>query len=123
LGQHVAALIKRLNPDIPVRQLERDAGLREGQIARFRKPSETLERVPPAATLAVLAKACRCDPHTFFKAFCLDTGMPIEPPVLSDDEDELVLLFRRLSAIAQKMFLGAVRGLVSAYEAETRDQA
>ena len=122
MGQHVAALIKRLNPDVPVRQLEREAGLREGQIARFRKPSEVLERVPPAATLAVLAKACRCDPHSLFVAFCRDTGMPIEPPQLTDDEDELVHLFRRLNERARKMFLGAVRGLVAAFEVEMRRQ-
>jgi len=123
LGQHVAALIERLNPNISVRQLERDAGLREGQIARFRKPSEALERVPPAETIAVLASACRCDPHALFRAFCLDTGMPVEPAELSDDEDELVHLFRRLNDRARKMFLGAVRGLVAAYEAEMRGQA
>lgn len=123
MGANVAALIERLNPNISVRQLERDAGLREGQIARFRKPSEVLERVPPAPTLAVLAKACRCDPHTFFRAFCLDTGMPIDPPQLTDDEDELVHLFRRLNERARKMFLGAVRGLITAFEAEMRKQA
>jgi hypothetical protein len=122
LGQHVAALIERLNPNIPVRQLERDADLRAGQIARFRKPSEVLERVPPASTLAVLAKACRCDPHEFFRAFCLDTGMPIDPPQLSDDEVELLHLFRRLNARARTMFLGAVRGLITAFEAEMRKQ-
>lgn len=123
MGANVAALIKRLNPNISVRQLERDAGLREGQIARFSKPSETLERVPPAPTLAVLAEACRCEPHAFFRAFCLDTGMPIDPPQLTDDEDELVHLFRRLNGRAQKMFLGAVRGLITAFEAEMRKQA
>lgn len=123
MGANVAALIERLNPNISVRQLERDAGLREGQIARFRKPSETLERVPPAPTLAVLAKACRCEPHAFFRAFCLDTGMPIDPPQLTDDEDELLQLFRRLSSRAQKMFLGAVRGLVTAFETDVRNNS
>lgn len=123
MGANVAALIERLNPNISVRQLERDADLKEGQIARFRKPSESLERVPPAPTLAVLAKACRCDPHALFRAFCLDTGMPIDPPVLTDDEDELVHLFRRLNGRARKMFLGAVRGLVTAFEAEMRNSS
>ncbi|HTF49443.1 MAG TPA: hypothetical protein VK735_18530 [Pseudonocardia sp.] len=118
MGQNVAALIERLNPNTSVRQLEREAGLKPGQIARFRKASEQLERVPPASTILALARACRCDPNTMFRAFCLDTGMPVDPPPLTDDEAELLTLFRRLSRTAQRMFLGAVRGLVHASEAE-----
>jgi hypothetical protein len=115
LGKHVAALIERVNPKTPVRQLEREAGLKPGQLARFKKASEKLERVPPAPTILRLSEACGCDPNEMFRAFCLDTGMPVDAPPLSDDEAETVRLFRRLSPKARTLFLGALRGLVEVW--------
>jgi len=114
LGEQVAKLIERLHPDTPVAQLERDAGLRPGQIARFKKKSEKIQRVPPAHTLLMLARACSCLPQDFLRAFCVDVGIPLDDPPLSEAAEEMVILIQRLPEREQQMILTMTRTLVAA---------
>jgi hypothetical protein len=92
LAQHVAALVKKLHPNTPVRELERRAVLRYGAISRHCKPSGS--GFPSPANLRAVADALGCEEFLLMAYFCLDANILGDPP-LSDAEHKAL---RRIQA-------------------------
>jgi hypothetical protein len=71
------ALVRRLHPDTPVRDLERAAGLAQDTIEYYMKASTNLAYIPKAPKCALIARGLQCDPSEVVECFAADLGYPL----------------------------------------------
>jgi hypothetical protein len=92
---HVRALIDADGRS--VKQIERDAGLREGVIAYYLKPSSPdLKRMPKLDVMERFADALGKDLLTVSRAFIRDAGIPADGEEITPAELQLIHRYRAL---------------------------
>lgn len=96
-ARHLEELVKRLHPGVSTRQLELRAGLHEGYIAYFFKPSTEINSIPHAYKVVAIADALGCAPVDVTMAFAMDAKLPLSRVDLSPDELDLIDAYRGLT--------------------------
>lgn len=117
-ARHFAALIQRRHPGVSIRQLTEAAGLAENKIAYYLKPSTVITRIPPAETVAELARALHCEPVEVVRAFAADVDLPWSDGAITDDERDLLRMTRQLAPREQRMIRVVIMAMLTALEAE-----
>lgn len=96
-ARQLGELIRRLHPEMSVRQLEARAGLPENTIGYWLKPSTDVKRIPHAEAVSDIAFALGCDPIDVVRAFAADVGLPYTESELTDEEQEHLRILRQLA--------------------------
>lgn len=100
----VNALIARKQPGRSIRRIEREAGLTEGTLAHHLK-SHRRGRMPHPRTMQRFADAIGAHVTEVAKAFAIDSNLAADTSaLLTNDEQELMDLYRRLPDQQQGLF-------------------
>lgn len=97
-AEHLRALINECKPGVSIRQLEQLAGLTEGAIAFYLRPSTVIDGIPKPVRCKEIETALGCGLDRVVEAFAADAGLPWGPALDDPDERQLLHAFRRLSA-------------------------
>jgi hypothetical protein len=97
---HVRALVD--SDPRSVKQIERDAGLKEGVIAYYLKPSSPdTKRLPKLDVMERFATALGKDLLTVSRAFIRDAGIPADGEEITPAEVQLIHRYRALPEVDQ----------------------
>ncbi|MGH3978432.1 MAG: hypothetical protein ACRDRZ_05460 [Pseudonocardiaceae bacterium] len=94
-AEHLRQLIARVAPQRSVRQLTEAAGVPQGRLAYWLRPTTVVTRVPPWPTLSDIAQVIGCEVAQVYHAFAADAGVDIDDD-LTDDEHALLRAYRSL---------------------------
>ncbi|ONI87342.1 hypothetical protein ALI22I_23255 [Saccharothrix sp. ALI-22-I] len=115
----VDALIAKAKPGRSVRQIERDADLREGALGHYLKPAQR-GKIPKIKVIERFAAALDVDFEEMADAFAADSYIPGRTGPDSDDEHELVTLYRSLPATERPLARRLLRTLVQEHTERLR---
>ncbi|MBP2325358.1 transcriptional regulator with XRE-family HTH domain [Kibdelosporangium banguiense] len=108
---HVRALVD--SDPRSVKQIERDAGLREGTIAYYLKPSSPDTKRPPSLDVVErFAAALGVDVLVVSRAFIRDAGLPSDGEEITPGERQLIQRYRALTETDQ----ARLRGILECFE-------
>lgn len=111
-AEKFAELVRRLHPDVSVRQVELRGGLPKGSIGYFLKPSTRIARMPTATMINRLAEALGCHPTEVSKAFAASLDISWTQQ-LSADEEALLAVMRSLTPAGQETLLHLGKALTN----------
>lgn len=111
-AEKFAELVRRLHPDVSVRQLEMRAGLPKGAIGYYLKPSSQIAHMPKATVITRLAQALGCHPTEVSKAFAGGLNI-VWTQQLSADEEALLQVMRSLTPAGQETLLHLGKALMN----------
>lgn len=95
-ARELERLLERLHPGVPVRALERGAGLPHDRIQHWLKPGTAVSRLPPPDAIREIARALGCSVGEVLHAFNDSLPEPLPLRDLAPEEAELLDRFRFL---------------------------
>jgi hypothetical protein len=110
---HVAELLRTYKPGYSVRQIEREAGLKEGALKNYFKPSTAPSRMPASDVIKRFAHAIGARVEDTARAFASDVDIPLDIPELTSCEHEHLAAFRALPPDMQRVATTLVTALVT----------
>lgn len=118
----VDALIANARPGMSVRQIERDAGLKEGALGHYLKPAQR-GNIPKIKVIERFATALDVDFEKVADAFAADSYVPGRTGPDGDDEHELLALYRSLPPVERPLARRLLRSLVQEHTERLRSAA
>lgn len=110
-------LIDRIHgPRVSVRKLERDGGLKTGQLGWRLKDSAEVRKMPEAHEIADLARAIGCEPVEVARAFAAHLGIPYTEYEFSDEDLAILRAARRLPPAHKAAMRVAIEQLADSLE-------
>lgn len=77
-AEHLRALVREIHPNVSVRALEAAAGVPEGRLSYYLKPSTTVRTIDPEVVKEI-TRILGCDVIDVVEAFASDVGLPWGP--------------------------------------------